>query len=264
MPTMTDFAPRLGFAHGLKSLPAAFGILLRTPRILLWLMPPLLITLLLDGLAFYFAFDWLRTEINSLVSGSGYSAWLRTILDLLGAVVVVFVLDWSFAWLFLTLASPFQDSISAAVERARRGFAGPEPAGFAGFFRSMFQSAVQALALSSLTVLFLLVGIVPLVGPALFFLWSAFALGYSFIAIPSGRMAHRFTERLSFARRHFGAVLGLGLVVAVVSLVPLVNVLFMPVFVVAGTLLYLDATNPSTSSTPLPPSGHADDLNQRA
>lgn len=261
---MTNFAARLGFAHGLKSLLRAFGILLRAPRILLSLIPPLLITLLLDGLAFYFAFGWIRAGIDSLLSGSGYSTCLRTILDLLGAIAVVFVLGWSFAWVFLTLTSPFQDFISAAVERERRGFVGPEPAGFTGFFRSMSQSAVQAIALSSLTVLFLVLGFVPLVGPVLFFLWSAFVLGYSFIAIPSGRMAHRVTERLSFARRHFGAVMGLGLVVAVASLLPIVNVLFMPIFVVAGTLLYLDATNTSTTFSPISPSRQADDINQRA
>ncbi len=74
-------------------------------------------------------------------------------------------------------------------------------------------------------------------------------------------MAHRFTERLSFARRHFGAVIGLGLVIAVVSLMPLLNVLFLPIYVVAGTVLYLDATSMSTTFAPSSPFRRADDLN---
>ena len=36
-------------------------------------------------------------------------------------------------------------------------------------------------------------------------------------------------------------MLGLGTVVAIASLVPFLNVLCLPIFVVAGTLLYLDA-----------------------
>lgn len=85
--------------------------------------------------------------------------------------------------------------------------------------------------------------------PPSFFLWSAFALGYAFVAIPSGRMAHRLAERLSFSRRNLGAVMALGIVVALVSLVPLLNVLFMPVFVIAGTLLYIDATHGDAGSS---------------
>ena len=41
---------RLGLVHGVKSVPAALGILRHRPKILLWLVPPLAITLLLDAL----------------------------------------------------------------------------------------------------------------------------------------------------------------------------------------------------------------------
>lgn len=240
---MNDTALRLGLADGPKAILLAFRILRRRPRILRWLVPPFIITLLLDGLAFYFSYSWLRTWIASLIAGDGYLAWLRTALDVVGGVVVVFVLGWTFAWLFLMLTSPFQDFLSAEVEQELTGSAGAEPAGLSGFFRAIMQSLVQAIVLSALTIIFLLVGLVPLVGPLLYFLWSAFALGYSFVAIPSGRMAQRFTERMSFARRHRGAVLGLGVSIAVATLLPLVNVLFMPVFVIAGTILYVEAAH---------------------
>jgi CysZ protein len=236
--------PRLRVIHGLNSFPKALAILFRAPRILRWLVPPLLITLILDCLAFYLAFGWIRAGIHSLVEGRGYSAWLQTGLDIFGVGAVIFVLGWSFAWLFLTLASPFQDFISVEVEREVKGFAGAAPEGFAGFLRSMWQSVVQAIVLTLLTVLFLLVGFVPLLGPLLLFLWSAFVFGYSFIAIPSGRMAHRITERLSFARRHIGAVMGMGITILSVSFIPFVNVLCMPIFVIAGTLLYIQASEP--------------------
>ena len=238
---MADSTPRLGFAHGFKSLPRAAGVIWRAPRVLLWLAPPLLITLLLDAVVFYFAFDWMRDWIAGLLPASGWLAPLRALLDVLGAVVVIVALGWSFTWLFLLLASPFQDYISAAVERAVRGSAVPDPAGISGFIRSILQSLVQAVALTFLSLIFLLLALVPVAGPVLFFVWSAFALGYSFVSVHSGRTGQRFAERRAFARRHLGAVMGLGAVVAAVSLVPLANVMLMPVFVVAGTLLHLDA-----------------------
>lgn len=232
---------RLGFVHGLKSLPRAVGVIRRAPRVLLWLAPPLLITLLLDALVFYFAFDGMRAGIAGLLPGGGWFASLRTFLDVLGAMVVVLVLGWSFTWVFLTLTSPFQDFISAAVEREVRGSAVPDPAGLSGFVRSVMHSLVQALALTFLSVMFLILGLVPLAGPVVFFAWSAFALGYSFVSIHSGRTGQRFAERWAFARRHLGAVMGLGAIVVLISLVPLANVLLLPAFVVAGTLIQIDA-----------------------
>src|SRR5262245_46572972 len=123
---MTNTAMRLGLSDGLKAIFLALRILWRRPRILRWLVPPFFITILLDGLAFYFAYGWLRTGIGSLVSGDGYMSWLRTGLDVVGGVAVLFILGWTFAWLFLTLTSPFQDFISSEVEQELTGTAGPE------------------------------------------------------------------------------------------------------------------------------------------
>jgi CysZ protein len=238
---MTNTTLRLGLSDGLKAILIAFRIVWHRPRILRWLVPPFLITILLDGVAFYFSYGWVRAGIGSLVSGDGTMGWLRAGLDVVGGVAVLFILGWTFAWLFLTLTSPFQDFISAEVEQELTGVVGPEPAGLSGFFRSIAQSVIQAIVFSLLTVVFLVIGLVPLVGPLLFFVWSAFALGYSFVAIPSGRMAQRFSKRVSFARRHRGAVFGLGIAVAGATVIPLVNVLLMPFFVVAGTALYVEA-----------------------
>ena len=149
--------------------------------------------------------------------------------------------------MYLTITSPFQDFISAAVEREVHGSAGPEPEGWKGFLRSIWQSVVQAIVLTLLTLIFLVLGLVPLLGAILFFIWSAFALGYAFVSIPSGRMALRFSERLAFVRRHRGAVLGLGVVIAIISLLPILNVICLPIFVIAGTLLYLDVHHGTTA-----------------
>ena len=238
---MADPALRLRLPDGLKAIFIALRILGRRPRILRWLVPPFLITIVLDAVAFYFSYGWLRSGIGSFVSGDGYMGWLRTALDVVGGAAILFILGWTFVWLFLTLTSPFQDYISAEVEQELTGNAGPEPPGLSGFLRSIVQSVIQAIVFSVLTLIFLLIGLVPLAGPVLLFAWTSFALGYSFVAIPSGRMAHRFGERVSFARRHRGAVFGLGMAVAGATVIPIVNILLMPVFVIAGTVLYVEA-----------------------
>ena len=232
---------RLTFAHGLKALPRAVGVLWRAPRVLLWLAPPLLLTLLLDALVLYFAFDWMRDWIARLLPASGWFAPLRTVLDVVGAVVVLVLLAWCSIGLYLVLASPFQDFLSAAVEKAVRGRVAAEPPGFGGFLRCLWQNVRQAAVLTFAALLFLLVALVPVVGPVLYFLWSSFALGFCFVSIHSGRTGQSFVERRAFTRRHLGAVMGLGIGMAVVGLVPFAPVVLLPIFVVAGTLLHLDA-----------------------
>ena len=230
-------APGLGFVEGLRTVPEAIGILVRRPRILLWLVPPLLVTLLLDVMAFCFAFGWVRAAIRRFLSGKDLSEWMITLLDVFGGIAVVLLLGWTFAWLFLTLASPFQDFIAAAVERERKGSTAQESAGLRGFMTGTARGGVQAVVLLLLTLPVLILGFLPLVGPVIVFVWSSFVMGFSFITIP----LRRLRERIGLARRHRGAVFGLGTVIAVAAVVPLMNVLCMPVFVVAGTLVYLKA-----------------------
>lgn len=231
----------LSLMEGMKSVPEALGILSRRPKILLWLVPPLLITLLLDLIVFFFAFGWMRDGIRGFVAGHGNATWLSSTMSVFAAIAVVLVLGWSFVWLFLILASPFQDFISAAVERERMGGAAQEPAGWMGFAKGTARGAIQSLGLLLISIPMLVVGFVPVVGPVLVFLWSAFAMGFSFVTIPSGRVAGRLRDRLKFARKNRDAVFGLGAIIALVAVVPLASLLFMPVFVVAGTLVHLKA-----------------------
>lgn len=231
----------LGLMQGMKSVPEALAILSRRPKILLWLVPPLLITLLLDGIVFFLAFGWIRDGIRGFVSSHGNANWLTSTMSVFAAIAVVLLLGWSFVWLFLALASPFQDFISAAVERERTGAAAQEPAGWTGFAKGAGRGVLQALVLMMISVPMLVIGFIPVIGPVLVFVWSAFAMGFSFSTIPAGRVAGRLRDRLKFARGNRGAVFGLGAVIALVALIPLASLLFMPVFVVAGTLVHLKA-----------------------
>ncbi len=232
--------PRLRMADGFKSVPAAIGILSRRPKILLWLVPPLLITLVLDVIVFLAALGWLREKKAGLMAGHSLPGWLADATDLFVGVAVVLLLGWSFGWLFLLLSSPFQDFISAAVEKDRRG-GGPVPvAGFGNFLKAAARGLVQTLVLLMISIPVLVLGFVPAIGPIIVFVWSSFAMGFSFATIPGGRLR----ERLRLARNHGGAMIGLGVVGALASIVPFLNILCMPVFVVAGTLLYLQATEP--------------------
>jgi CysZ protein len=230
----------LGFRHGIQAVPAAFAILRRRPAVLLWLIPPFVITFLLDVLVFWFAFGWMKDRIAGWLPQWAQVGWMVAGLQTVAAIGLLLVLGWTFAWLFLLLSSPFQDYISAAVEKDRGKFV-PDPAGFRGFLKSISLSVLQSVILLVLTVPVMILGIIPVAGPIVVFLWSAFVMGFSFFTIPAGRTARRLSDRVALARSHPKGMLGLGAVVAVAALVPFLNVVFLPVFIIAGTLLYLEA-----------------------
>jgi len=230
----------LGFRRGLQAVPEAFGILRRRPGVLLWLIPPFVITLLLDVLVFWFSFGWMKQRIGGWLPQWAQADWMVTGVQAFTAIGLLFVLGWTFAWVFLLLSSPFQDYISAAVEKDRGKFS-PDPAGFRGFLKGTTLSVVQSVILLVLTVPVMILGLIPVAGPVLVFSWSAFVMGFSFFTIPAGRTARRLSDRIALARSHPRGMLGLGTVVALAALVPLLNVLLLPVFIIAGTLLYLEA-----------------------
>ncbi|MCW1884860.1 EI24 domain-containing protein [Luteolibacter flavescens] len=244
-------APALGFGHGVRAVPQALGIIRRRPGVLLWMVPPFLITLLLDVLVFWFAFGWMQERIGGWLPSWAQAGWVITGAQAFAAIGLLFVLGWTFAWSFLLLSSPFQDYISAAVEKDRGNYV-PDPEGIRGFLKSTSLGAFQALVLMVLTLPVMLLGIIPVFGTIIVFAWSAFVMGFSFFTIPAGRTARRLSDRVALVRQHLPAMLGLGALVAAAALVPLLNVLCLPVFIVAGTLLYLEGEGVVPEDRPTP------------
>lgn len=240
-----------GFLHGLRTVPRALEVLQQVPHVLRLLLIPLLLTALLDGLGLYFGFSWLRARIVELLPEAGGLAVVRGLLTLLAGAVVLFALAWTFGFVYLTLCELVIDSVSEEVEQHLTGHHG-SASDLHSKLRGLLTSIVQSVLLSLGGLVAWLIGLIPLVGPLLAVPLLATLLGYGFFSIAAGRKAYGLSARLQLARGHFGALLGLGLPVFLCNLIPIVNLLALPVFVVAGTLLFLD-----TSAPPPPLAGGA-------
>lgn len=232
---------RLGVIHGLLTVPRAMRILGEIPAVLRLLLIPLVLTAVLDGLAFYYGFGWLRERITAAVPDEGAWHALRGVLSVLSGILVVLVLAWTFSFVYLLLCELVVDSVSEAVEQRVTGHSGSAE-GLRNRLSGIAQSLGQVVLLWGIGLGLLILGLIPLLGPVLALLGSTIVLGYGFFSISAGRKAQTLGERWLLARRELGAVMGLGLVALLVNFVPVVNLLALPVFVVAGTLLYLDTT----------------------
>mgnify|MGYP000019286416 CR=1 FL=1 len=228
-----------GFFHGLRTVPRALDVLRAEPKILGWLLIPLALTLLLDGLAVRYGFGWLHGQIRAHLPGQA----LGFLLDILAFLLLMLLLAWTFSFVFLTACELVVDQVSEAVEAHLTGHPG-SAAGLHNTLRSLFYSLLQMGVAAAVALLGLLLNVIPILGSLASMGLAALFLGYGFFAISAGRKVQSLSQRLGLLRAHLFPIWGLGAGVFVVNLIPVVNVLSLPVFVVAGTILFLDITQP--------------------
>lgn len=230
----------LSFFHGLSTIPRALSVLSHVPHVLRLLLIPLFLTVILDGMALYYGYGWLHGLILRFLPEKGVAALL---LNILAGGVVLLTLAWTFGFVYLTLCELVIDRVSEEIEEHLTGQRGSVE-GLSHSVRGLFVSLLQSMVLAGLGLLGALLNLIPLLGSILSLLLAATLLGYGFFVVSAGRKGLHLGERIALSREHLWALVGLGGCAFVINIIPLINLLALPVFVVAGTILFLDATPP--------------------
>jgi CysZ protein len=166
----------------------------------------------------------------------------------LSFVLALVALTFACVALSTVCAAPFNDMLSEAVEEREAGRA-PLPFSLVRLLRELVQSIGLAsfrLALYALIVtpLWFVSWLVPGVGHALYLgAWVLFTAAYfalDYVDWPATRRGLSLRERFGLLGRHPLRMLGFGFAVWACLFVPLLNLVFMPLSVAGGTLLYLD------------------------
>lgn len=252
---------------------AALRLLLRERRLWPFAAVPLLLSVaaVLGAVAFVVAF---AGELHALTSGlfpalhaETWYAWLWVgplaalffvldkLLFLLAAALAVAV---AFVLASL-LAAPFHDALSRRVEELLEG--GVQERAEPGLAGALRQGG-RALRDELRRLLFLVVLMLPiaafgllvpggqlLAGPA-FAGVSMLFLALDYTSYTFDRRGIRFAEKRRWLRRHLGASLGFGGAALLLCAVPGLNLLALPVLVVAGTLLALRSAPAAASPGP--------------
>ncbi|MCE9667342.1 EI24 domain-containing protein [Myxococcus stipitatus] len=237
--------PRLSdFFQGLGLLGRGFGLIFRSRRLfLLSALCAVVTAVALVGLAWLLwtqgpgVLDslWTRPE-----SWYGRAGWY-TVLVLAGLVLWVVGAN----VVPPLLLAPLQDPISEATEALCGEEDGP------GFTVSgLMRGIVTGLAHTLARLFFLLAGLallaplnlIPGVGSVLWTvlgaLWTMTWMAGEFLAAPMTRHLYPFAEVRRMLRERRALCLGLGAGVYVLLWIPILNTFFLPVAIVAGTLLY--------------------------
>lgn len=227
----------------------AFRLLARQPALWPLCLLPTLINVVLLGAFVFGLFTHLPGWLEAwLPRGEGWWwAWLYYL-----ALIVVGLLALGVGLLLLAslgrvLAAPFLDVLARRVEIVVSGApAPPGPGPLATVARVLRQETLKLLLYAALTLALTFLGLLaPLLGgaasAALGWLLTTFFLALEFMDYPLERRGLGLGGKIAAVWRTTPGWLGLGGALMALGLIPLLNLLFLPLAAVAGTLYYLES-----------------------
>jgi CysZ protein len=225
--------------------------LVRRPGVRHLVLIPLIINFLLLGSAciwlFYNLMDW-KDEFYQWSW-----SWVQWVLDYLGWLLwpLVFItlflgVFYFFAIVANWLSAPFNGLLSEAVERYLSGEK-EQPTKVSALIKDLprvltreWSKFTYWLPKALLCLLLFLIPGVNLIAPVIWLLFSAWMMAIQYIDYPMDNHKVPFPEMLAQLRANRGGCLGFGGTVMLVTLIPVVNILAMPIAVAGATALWYD------------------------
>ena len=249
----------LDLARGLRLPLSAFGLILRSPRLLGLSLLSSVVTLfgLLGSVAVWWRFTspLLERFVQRPDSGLAEVGW-----GLLWLVLFILLTVISVNTVPLLLLAPLQDPLSEATE-ALCGDHRPAPFSLP---RLLVESSTAfGHTLARIAILFaghaalFLLHFVPVVGSVAWTVlgpaWTMAWLATEYLDTPMARHLYRFRQVRGVVLRRLPLCMGFGAAVSLLLWVPLLNLFFIPVAVVSGTLLF--SALRKSGDLPAPPPG---------
>ncbi len=231
------------FFYGVTLPVRALRLILRTPRLLLWSIIPMLTTFALYLWGISHAIGWsqatvLRVFASRGWSVSGWGAWLTT--SLLEAALIVAGLV-TFSFVTNLVAIPINDFLAEATEPYTDPRLEPVPSPSFRWRLRLLSIDLTKTVLAALTSLVaLLVSWIPVVN-LVAFCTALLLVTFQFVSYPQTRRGEDSWAGLRFLTRNLPLCLGFGLALFALLAIPFLSFLFLPIGVVGGTLLYARA-----------------------
>ena len=251
--------------HGAQYLRKGFDLVWK-PGIKRYVFIPLMINLVLLGIATLYAFSiigdwytglpqWISTHVNSdswyiswpasglewFVSTLGWLIWPMIVITVF---VTVFIL---FGFLANWIAAPFNGILSEAVERHLAGEDFQENEfNWVIFFkdipRMLGREWTKFAYFLPRALVFLILLFTPLspIIPIVWFMFNSWMSAIQYIDYPEDNHKQPFERTLAHLQANRKGPFGFGLMVMLFSMIPIVNILVMPVAVAGATKLWFD------------------------
>lgn len=219
------------------------GLILR-PGLRRFVLIPLTVNILVFTLGIAAGVSWFEGFVSSMQGWvPSWLQWLDWVLWPLFVLLLLGVVFYGFSFVANLIASPFNGLLAEKVERVLTGQTPGEDFHFKRLLKELVPTLIDELRkiLYALrwAIPFLLLLFVPLVGPILWFLYTAWILVVQYSDYPMGNNGLKFQEMLKRLKGRRMVSLGFGAATAGMSLVPILNFIVMPAAVAGATALWL-------------------------
>ncbi|MCK7459970.1 sulfate transporter CysZ [Idiomarina aminovorans] len=219
--------------------------LIRTKGLRRYVVVPILTNLILFGLAFFWLYGevdyWLNRFMGWLPE---FFQWLEFILWPLAIITIIALFSFIFSTIMNVIAAPFNGLLAEKVERYESG----ESLGDEGFL-SLFKDIPRTLKREMQKLMyyipralgfFLLSLIIPVIGQVLWYVFVCWMMSIQYLDYPFDNHKVSFPRMRSALNGQRGKTLGFGFGVTVLTMIPLINLIIMPLAVCGATSLWVD------------------------
>ncbi len=233
------------FSQGFKCLLSGFKLILK-PGVRLYVLIPLLINSLLFAGAIYYGANSLSSLIDGLLAQWQWLEWLTWLLWPIFVIVALTIVFFCFSIVANLIGAPFNGFLAEAVEKEITGQEIPSAnnqslskiiiVSIKAEFQKLLYFAIRALPL-------LILFIIPMVNvaaPLIWFLFAAWMLTLEYGDYPMGNHEIAFKQQREKVAANRQLAFGFGSGVMLLTMIPVVNFLVMPVAVAGATRMYVE------------------------
>jgi CysZ protein len=242
------------FLSGAAILARAIQVIKR-PDVRLYALVPLLINIVLFGGLIWYSYMQLSPAVDWLMSFvPGFLNFLRWILWVFITGLTTIVVFFTFTPIANIVAAPFNAILAERIEAVLTGKPLESNTSFTEIAISSIRSQLGKLIYIMLwSIGLLLISFIPVINFIAPFLWIVFGswlLSLEYFDYPMGNHDLSFADQKKRLSQHRGLTLGFGGSVMVLTTIPLINFVVMPLAVAGATIIWVEqlAVSPNASS----------------
>ena len=219
--------------------------LIRQKGIRRFVFIPLAINALLFSFAFYFVYLELSTYMESIMSWlPSWLDWLSVVLWPLAVITILVIFSFIFSTVANWLAAPFNGLLSEKMEAILSGNEAPK-----GSMLDIVKDIPRTLSrewqklayyLPRAIGFFIIMWLLPVVGQIIWFLFIAWMMAIQYKDYPFDNHKVPFATMKKMLKQKQGISYSFGITVALFSMIPIVNLVVMPVAICGATAIWVD------------------------
>lgn len=219
--------------------------LIRQKGIRRFVFIPLAINALLFSFAFYFVYLELNTYMESFMSWlPSWLEWLSVVLWPLAVITILVVFSFVFSTVANWLAAPFNGLLSEKMEAILSGNEAPK-----GSMLDVVKDIPRTLSrewqklayyLPRAIGFFIIMWLLPVVGQVIWFLFIAWMMAIQYKDYPFDNHKVPFATMKQMLKQKQGLSYSFGITVALFAMIPIINLVVMPVAICGATAIWVD------------------------